>query len=56
MLVDESNKLRETLNEPVMNCSMDYEQILALSQDLDKLIVEYYKKELLVRNTCSSPL
>ncbi len=56
MLVDEINKLREILNEQVVNCSMDYEEILSLSQDLDKLIVEYYKNELSVRNSYSSVL
>lgn len=56
MLVEEINRLRELLNEQVINCSMEYDEILSLSQDLDKLIVEYYKNELLVRNTCSSAL
>ncbi|EMS69235.1 aspartyl-phosphate phosphatase Spo0E family protein [Ruminiclostridium cellobioparum] len=48
MLVDEINNLREVLNEQVENCSLDNESLLALSQDLDKLIVEYYKDVLMV--------
>lgn len=48
MLVDEINKLRETLNEQAESCSLDNESLLALSQDLDKLIVEYYKSVLMV--------
>ncbi len=48
MLVDEINNLREVLNEQVENCSLNNESLLALSQDLDKLIVEYYKDVLMV--------
>ena len=48
MLVDEINKLREVLNEEVENSSLDNESLIALSQDLDKLIVEYYKDVLMV--------
>lgn len=43
MLVDEINKLKEVLNEQVENCALDNESLISLSQDLDKLIVEYYK-------------
>ncbi len=48
MLVDEINKLREVLNEQVENSNLDNESLIALSQDLDKLIVEYYKDVLMV--------
>ena len=43
MLVQEINQLREKLNEKVESCSLDTEGILALSQDLDVLITEYYR-------------
>lgn len=56
MLIDEINKLREDLNKQVENSSLDNETILAISQDLDKLIVEYYQAVLKVQNTCSDIL
>ncbi len=56
MLIDEINKLREDLNKQVENCSLDNETILAISQDLDKLIVEYYQAVLKGQNTCSDIL
>ena len=42
MLNDEICKLRELLNESILN-GEDYETILDLSIKLDKLIAEYYK-------------
>jgi hypothetical protein len=56
MLVDEINKLKEELNKQVENSSLDNEIILAISQDLDKLILEYYRDVLRVQNTCSNVL
>lgn len=50
MLVEEINKLREVLNRQVDICTLDNDTTLALSQDLDKLIVEYYRDVLLVHN------
>lgn len=43
MLEDRINKLRETLNSEIEKNSLDSEQILTLSHDLDELITEYYK-------------
>jgi len=43
MLVKEINELREKLNKQVEKYSLNNEVILALSQNLDQLITEYYK-------------
>lgn len=43
MLLEEINQLKEILNKQVENCSLDNEAILAISQNLDELILEYYK-------------
>jgi hypothetical protein len=43
MLVEEINELREELNKQVENCSLVNEAILTLSQNLDDLIIEYYR-------------
>lgn len=42
MLNDEICKLREELNNSILN-GEDYEKILEISVNLDKLIAEYYK-------------
>ena len=43
MLLEEINQLKEILNKQVENFSLDNEAILAISQTLDELILEYYK-------------
>lgn len=43
MLADEINELKEILNSQIENDSLISERILSISQDLDKLILEYYK-------------
>ena len=45
MLNDEICKLREKLNESIIN-GQDYEITYKLSVKLDKLIAEYYAKKL----------
>lgn len=46
MLLEEINQLKEILNKQVENCSLDNEAILAISQNLDELILEYYKNSI----------
>lgn len=43
MIVDEINALKEVLNKQLEEGNLNSDQILLLSQTLDKLIVEYYK-------------
>ena len=45
MLNDEICKLREKLNNSIIN-GEDYEKTYKISVELDKLIAEYYKVEL----------
>ena len=42
MLNDEICKLREQLNESILN-GEDYEKILKISVELDELIAEHYR-------------
>ena len=44
MLNDEICKMRDKLNESIA-LGKDYETILKISRELDKLIVEYYVEE-----------
>lgn len=43
-MLDEIEKLRERLNQMMLNRDEDPELILKTSQELDLLIVEYYRK------------
>lgn len=42
---DKINRLRELLHQELESDNIDYETILKMSQELDKLIVEYHKEE-----------
>lgn len=51
MIVDEINALKEVLNKQLEEGNLNSDQILLLSQTLDKLIVEYY-----IDNKSNQPL
>lgn len=55
MLTDEINELKELLNKQVENSSLVSERILTISQDLDKLILEYYKNQIKSHLTTTKP-
>lgn len=46
MLDDKICELRDKLNDSILN-NLDYSIIYQLSVDLDELIYEYYKKEVI---------
>ncbi len=39
------NDFRELLHSELESDNLDYEKVLEISQELDKLIIEYYREE-----------
>ena len=48
MLKEEICKLREKLNDSILN-DKDYEKTYQISVELDQLIAEYYKTEMMCK-------
>ncbi|WP_161496466.1 aspartyl-phosphate phosphatase Spo0E family protein [Clostridium thermosuccinogenes] len=44
---EEIEKVREEINEVMSSDHIDYDRALSISQKMDKLILEYYRKRVL---------